>query len=169
MKEEASQTAQRSEAVKNQRSEDKRVMGISKTEMGGAALKKNRSGACSHSKPCHIPAAYAISQETVERVRTVLQEDIHESIAVFKALADPLRLRILKALALEDLCVCVFVELLNCDYSKLSYHLKVLKEAGLVECRPEGTFLIYRLTEFGRAVLGGMGAIEKLRQEGGET
>lgn len=143
-------------------------MGVSRTEMGGAALKKNRAGACSHSKPCHIPASYAISQETLEQVRTALHEDIRESIAVFKALADPLRLRILKALALEDLCVCVFVELLDCDYSKLSYHLKVLKEAGLVECRSEGTFLIYRLTEYGRAVLGGMSTIEKPRLEGGE-
>ena len=143
-------------------------MDVSRKEMGIAALKKYRSAACSHSKPCHIPPAYAISPETVERVRTVLQEDIRESIAVFKALADPLRLRILKALALEDLCVCVFVELLDCDYSKLSYHLKVLKEAGLVECRPEGTFLIYRLTGFGRAVLEGMGAIAKPGPEGGE-
>ncbi len=132
------------------------------------ASTKYRMAACSHSKPCHIPASYAISQETLEQVRTALQEDIRESIAVFKALADPLRLRILKALALEDLCVCVFVELLDCDYSKLSYHLKVLKEAGLVECRPEGTFLIYRLTGFGRAVLEGMGAIAKPRLEGGE-
>ena len=142
-------------------------MGVSEKDLGVALRVKNRAAARSHSQPCHIPAAYAISEETVERIRTVLHEDIRESIAVFKALADPLRLRILKALALEDLCVCVFVELLDCDYSKLSYHLKVLKEAGLVECRPEGTFLIYRLTEFGRAVLGSMGAIEKPRQEGG--
>jgi DNA-binding transcriptional ArsR family regulator len=144
-------------------------MDVSEKDMGVALQAKNRAAACSHGKPCLIPASYEISQETVERVKTVLHEDIRESIAVFKALADPLRLRILKALALEDLCVCVFVELLDCDYSKLSYHLKVLKEAGLVECRPEGTFLIYRLTEFGRAVLGGMGAIEKPRKEGGET
>jgi DNA-binding transcriptional ArsR family regulator len=144
-------------------------MDISKKEMGVAPHQKNRAAACSYGKPCLIPASYEISQETVERVKTVLHEDIRESIAVFKALADPLRLRILKALALEDLCVCVFVELLDCDYSKLSYHLKVLKEAGLVECRPEGTFLIYRLSEFGRAVLGSMGTIEKPRQEGGET
>jgi len=142
-------------------------MGISKKDVGVARQAKNRVETCSHGRPCHIPASYEISQETVERVRTVLQEDIRESIAVFKALADPLRLRILKALALEDLCVCVFVELLDCEYSKLSYHLKVLKDAGLVECRPKGTFLIYCLTEFGRAVLGGMGAIEKSRQEGG--
>jgi DNA-binding transcriptional ArsR family regulator len=144
-------------------------MDVSEKDVGVALQAKNRAAACSHGKPCHIPASYEIPQETVERVSTVLHEDIRESIAVFKALADPLRLQILKALALEDLCVCVFVELLDCDYSKLSYHLKVLKEAGLVECRPEGTFLIYRLTEFGRAVLGGMGAIEKPRKEGGET
>ena len=154
--------------VNDQRSEARRAMGVSENDVEVAP--GNRAGGYSRNRPpCNIPPAYKIPPESVERVKTVLHEDIGESVAVFQALADPLRLRILKALALQDLCVCVFVELLNCDYSKLSYHLKVLKEAGLVECRPEGTFLIYRLTEFGRAVLGGMGAIEKLRQEGGET
>lgn len=144
-------------------------MGISEKDAGAALRAKNRAAPCSHGKPSRIPAVYAISEETVERVRTVLQEENREAIAVFKALADPLRLRILKALAVKDLCVCVFVELLDCEYSKLSYHLKALKEAGLVESRPEGTFLIYSLTEFGRAVLGSMGAIEKPRLEGNET
>lgn len=38
-------------------------------------------------------------------------------------------------------------------YSKLSYHLKILKDAGLVEFRKERNFLIYRLTNLGRKVL----------------
>lgn len=142
-------------------------MGVSEKDVVVALRVKNQAPACSHSQPCHIPAAYAISEETVERIKTVLQEDSGAMITVFKALADPLRLRILKALALEDLCVCVFVELLDCEYSKLSYHLKVLKEAGLVECRPEGTFLIYRLSGFGRAVLENMLTLAKSREEGG--
>ncbi|RJS77573.1 ArsR family transcriptional regulator [Methanophagales archaeon] len=46
-----------------------------------------------------------------------------------------IRLRILKASRISDLCgVCVLVELMDCEYSKLSYHLKLLKEAGLIDC-----------------------------------
>ena len=50
---------------------------------------------------------------------------------------------------IEDLCVCVFVELMNCEYSRLSYHLKLLKEAGLIDSNKDGKFLIYHLTELG--------------------
>jgi len=38
-------------------------------------------------------------------------------------------------------------------YSKLSYHLKLLKEAGLVDSKKDKNFLIYRLTDLGRKVL----------------
>jgi DNA-binding transcriptional ArsR family regulator len=129
--------------------------------MGGiAALKKKRSAACSHGYICNIPASYEINPETLERVKEATAAEVGTPVAVFKALADPLRLRILKALRVSDLCVCVFVELLDCEYSRLSYHLKVLKDVGLVECAQEGNFLIYHLTEFGRAVLGGVDAIK---------
>jgi DNA-binding transcriptional ArsR family regulator len=108
---------------------------------------------CTPEKSCKIPPSYAISQETLENVRTVLTEDIREEVTVFKALSDPLRVRILKALGIADLCVCVLVELLDCEYSKLSYHLGVLKKAGLVACTQDGTFLIYHLTEVGEQMI----------------
>jgi len=116
-------------------------------------IKNNRLASCSQEIPCNIPSSYKISTETVEKVKRVVVEDVGDTVAVLKALSDPIRLRILKALRIEDLCVCVLVELMDCEYSKLSYHLKLLKEAGLIDCTKEGNFLIYNLTEFGRQIL----------------
>ncbi len=99
--------------------------------------------------PCKIPLSYKIAQETIEKVNEIMNEEVDDTVAILKALADPIRLRILKALRIEDLCVCVFVVLMNCEYSKLSYHLRLLKEAGLIDSNKNGKFLIYHLTEFG--------------------
>ena len=112
-------------------------------------VKNRRSASCSQENHCKIPPSYRISSEALEKVKWLMREDVSDTVAVLKALSDPMRLRILKALRIEDLCVCVFVELMNCEYTKLSYHLKLLKEAGLVDCKKEGNFLIYHLTEFG--------------------
>ena len=108
---------------------------------------------------CKIPPSYTISQDTLEKVRAVMNEDDSDTVVLFKALSDQIRLRILKALRISDLCVCVLVELMDCEYSKLSYHLKLLKEAGLIDCTKEGNFLIYHLMEFGKQILG---RVEKL-------
>ncbi|HDS45573.1 MAG TPA: ArsR family transcriptional regulator [Methanomicrobia archaeon] len=135
-------------------------MGASENEVSVAARKKKRAVACNHGYSCNIPASYEIPLETLERVKEATAVDVGAPVTVFKALADPLRLRILKALRVSDLCVCVLIELLDCEYSKLSYHLGVLKKAGLVTCTQNGTFLIYHLTEFGRVVLGGVDAIK---------
>ena len=118
-----------------------------------AKVKNNRSASCSQEIPCNIPSSYKISSETVEKVKTVMNEDVSDTVVLFKALSDQIRLRILKALRISDLCVCVLVELMDCEYSKLSYHLKLLKEAGLIDCTKEGNFLIYHLTEFGTKML----------------
>ena len=88
-----------------------------------------------------------------------MNEDVSDTVVLFKALSDPIRLRILKALRIKDLCVCVLVELLDCEYSKLSYHLKLLKEAGLIDCTQEGNFLIYHLTELGEEMLERVGKL----------
>jgi DNA-binding transcriptional ArsR family regulator len=118
-----------------------------------AALKKDRLTSCSQGVPCKIPPSYTIPPEALENVRAVMNEDVSGTVAVFKALSDPLRVRILKALGIADLCVCVLVELMECEYSKLSYHLGVLKRAGLVACTQDGTFLIYHLTEVGEQII----------------
>ena len=101
----------------------------------------------------NIPPSYTISDDTLEKVKAVMNEDVSDRVVLFKALSDRIRLRILKALDISDLCVCVLVELTDCGYSKLSYHLKLLKNAGLIDYTKEGNFLIYHLTEFGTEIL----------------
>jgi ArsR family transcriptional regulator len=65
--------------------------------------------------------------------------------ALLKALADPLRLRVIEALGGGERCVCDLTTDLDLAQSKLSFHLKVLKQAGLLADRQEGRWIYYRL------------------------
>jgi ArsR family transcriptional regulator len=68
--------------------------------------------------------------------------------ALFKALADPHRLTILRSLAATDdeICVCDFTAGLPLNQPAVSHHLKVLRESGLVTCERRGTWVYYRLS-----------------------
>ncbi|HAX74493.1 MAG TPA: transcriptional regulator [Cyanobacteria bacterium UBA11372] len=63
----------------------------------------------------------------------------------FHALSEPLRLKVLDLLRTQELCVCELCEILGVTQSKLSFHLKTLKEAGLVRSRQEGRWIYYSL------------------------
>jgi ArsR family transcriptional regulator, arsenate/arsenite/antimonite-responsive transcriptional repressor len=63
----------------------------------------------------------------------------------FHALSDPLRLQILALLRDQELCVCELRDHLDIAQSKLSFHLKTLKEANLVRSRQEGRWIYYSL------------------------
>jgi ArsR family transcriptional regulator len=65
--------------------------------------------------------------------------------AGFHALSDPLRLRIIDLLKSQELCVCDLCATLEVSQSKLSFHLKTLKEAQLIQARQEGRWIYYRL------------------------
>ncbi|MGC9525446.1 MAG: ArsR/SmtB family transcription factor [Limnospira sp.] len=65
--------------------------------------------------------------------------------AGFHALSDPLRIRVLELLRQQELCVCELCETLEVSQSKLSFHLKTLKEARLVTARQDGRWMYYRL------------------------
>ena len=64
----------------------------------------------------------------------------------FLALADRTRLRLLNLVAGGEVCVCFFVEVLGVPQPKISRHLGVLRNAGLVAARREGKWMHYRLT-----------------------
>ncbi|MEU3922661.1 metalloregulator ArsR/SmtB family transcription factor [Streptomyces sp. NBC_00879] len=64
---------------------------------------------------------------------------------LIRVLADPLRLRIVTLLARETLCTTHLVEETGARQTNLSNHLKVLREAGVVETEPCGRFTYYRL------------------------
>ncbi|SED16356.1 transcriptional regulator, ArsR family [Streptomyces sp. 2131.1] len=64
---------------------------------------------------------------------------------VIRALSDPLRLRIVNLLARETLCTTHLVEETGARQTNLSNHMKVLREAGIVETEPCGRYTYYRL------------------------
>lgn len=74
---------------------------------------------------------------------------------VLRALADPLRLRIVTLLARETLCTTHLVAETGARQTNLSNHLRLLREAGLVETEPCGRFTYYRLRPESLATLAG--------------
>ena len=71
--------------------------------------------------------------------------NLEADLAVFKACADATRLRVLFLLDERELCVCELVAALRMPQGKVSRHLGVLKRAGLVRDRREGTWIFYSL------------------------
>ena len=65
--------------------------------------------------------------------------------AVLRAIADPLRQRIVELLAGEQLCTCHLVEELAATQTNVSNHLRVLREAGLVVSEQAGRYTYHRL------------------------
>jgi ArsR family transcriptional regulator len=72
--------------------------------------------------------------------------------ALFKALADRTRLRLLNLMADGEVCVCYFVEVLGANQPKISRHLAYLRRAGIVAARREGKWMHYRIVEPGDRV-----------------
>jgi ArsR family transcriptional regulator, arsenate/arsenite/antimonite-responsive transcriptional repressor len=78
---------------------------------------------------------------------SVVTSTYEEEAALFKALADHYRLRMLATLAAADdeICVCDFTEALPLNQPTVSHHLRVLREAGLVTCERRGTWVYYKI------------------------
>jgi ArsR family transcriptional regulator, arsenate/arsenite/antimonite-responsive transcriptional repressor len=74
-------------------------------------------------------------------------------VSGFHALSEPLRLKVLQLLCQRELCVCDLCDALEVSQSKLSFHLKTLKEADLVNSRQEGRWIYYSLNVSQFAVL----------------
>jgi ArsR family transcriptional regulator, arsenate/arsenite/antimonite-responsive transcriptional repressor len=75
------------------------------------------------------------------------------SARLFHALSDETRLSILQRLRFGERCVCDLTDALDAAQSRLSFHLKVLKDAGLVTDRREGRWMYYTLNGDGLAEL----------------
>jgi|SRR5688572_19783623 ArsR family transcriptional regulator len=71
--------------------------------------------------------------------------DRSQAIRLFHALSDPTRLKIVRKLKHGERCVCELTGALDAAQSRLSFHLKVLKDAGLVSDRREGRWVYYEL------------------------
>jgi len=80
-----------------------------------------------------------------------------ELAGTFKALGDPVRLRLFYLLSLQDeLCVCHLTAALGLPQSTVSRHLGVLRHAGLVETRRDGKWMYYRLSDGNAQRLAGL-------------
>jgi ArsR family transcriptional regulator len=64
---------------------------------------------------------------------------------LLRALADPVRMRVIQSLGEGERCVCDLTRELELAQSKLSFHLKVLRDAGLISARQQGRWMYYRL------------------------
>ena len=79
-----------------------------------------------------------MAQTTVDLTRTVQR---------LRALSDPTRLEIIDLLKPGEQCVCELTSALDAAQSRLSFHLKVLKDAGLVTDRRDGRWVYYTLAQ----------------------
>lgn len=74
-----------------------------------------------------------------------IESSTENCLAGFHALSDPLRTHVVERLRTQEMCVCDLCEELDVSQSKLSFHLRVLKDAGLVKARPQGRWTYYSL------------------------
>lgn len=85
----------------------------------------------------------------VERVGDLRSEPclLERTAELFSAMGDPTRLRLLEALAIEELCVCDLAQISAVTQSGVSHQLRVLRELGLVTFRRDGNRAVYRLAD----------------------
>lgn len=76
-----------------------------------------------------------------------MELNYEKQVAVFKALSDETRLHILEMLTMGELCACKILEKFQITQPTLSYHMKTLSQAGLVNSRKEGKWTHYSLNE----------------------
>jgi ArsR family transcriptional regulator len=75
------------------------------------------------------------------------EEALYTEARIFKALADPNRLKIVKLLKEGELCACELTIALSSSQSTVSHHISVLKNAGLIKERKEGKWSYFRLSD----------------------
>jgi len=101
------------------------------------------------SKTSDVCEVYYVNERHVEKARRALSPE-REVLAVaemFRNLGDPTRVKILQALAVEELCVCDLAKLLGVSDSATSHQLRVLRSQKLVRFRKEGKMAFYSLDD----------------------
>lgn len=90
-------------------------------------------------------------------VQALASEAAHQLAPMFKALSDPIRLRLLSLIASTDeICVCDLTDAFDVTGATISHHLRVLRETGLVDCERRGTWVYYWLRREALDNLGGL-------------
>lgn len=99
-----------------------------------------------HSDLCHCRMIHETRVDSA--IETALVGNEVENVsALFKAMGDPSRLKILWALEQEEMCVCDLAAYLGISESAVSHQLRLLRQLHLVKNRREGPVLYYRLND----------------------
>jgi len=96
---------------------------------------------------CHVPC---FKETVVKRLQGIMpaEELLEDARALFAALADRARLKILHALKDgEELCVCDVAHVLGCSVSTASHHLRKLRDLKLLTYRSDGKMAYYSLRD----------------------
>ena len=78
----------------------------------------------------------------LKEISKAKKENISKLMVSF---SDPFRLEIIDLMMDGEVCVCDVMKLTNLSQSRISYHIKILKEAGLISDRQEGRWVYYKL------------------------
>jgi len=92
---------------------------------------------------------FGVDSGRVERGKAALlpADEAEDVTDLFKVLAHPTRVGLLRAMSQEDLCVCDLAEVLDMSVSAVSHQLGALRQARLVQCRMEGKMAYYSIRE----------------------
>jgi DNA-binding transcriptional ArsR family regulator len=100
------------------------------------------------SGPCSCESASEYADELRELADKNLSLEKSETKSkVFKALADPIRLRMLGLLSSREMCVCEVMVALDLTQPTASHHLRILENVGLVKDRKEGKWVFYSIAK----------------------
>ena len=91
-------------------------------------------------------------EDSMKKLEVLLPDDesINNLSFIYRALSDPIRLKIMYLLHQHTLCVCLVKRVVDISDSKLSYHLSILRKAGLIEGSKNYNWIIYSVTEKGK-------------------
>ena len=108
--------------------------------MSGKIMKNHKIEICKET---------VVNYEKVEAVKNELPstQEIADLSEIFKVLGDPTRLKIVLALAKEELCVCDLATLVNLSVSAISHQLRLLRNLRLVKYRKSGKMVYYMLDD----------------------
>lgn len=100
----------------------------------------NKSGCCDGYNP-------DICKVKLVQSKCCSRETMHELASVFKLMGDPVRISILHALSISEMCVCDLAEFLDMSHSAVSHQLRLLRTARMVRFEKEGRRAVYSLSD----------------------
>ncbi len=102
-----------------------------------------------HDKHDHLCDVTLVNEEQVRHVQSKLvdEKELNRVADLFKAFADPTRVKILQALSIAELCVCDISAIVGISQSAISHQLRFLRISRLVKSRKDGKMVYYSLDD----------------------